>query len=65
VKGDRSFHSYFGDSYSLRAPSFLSLDNFEDIILNISILAIVALAQTMVILRMASTFRQLDDWLVR
>ena len=35
---------------TLRAPSFLSLDNFEDILLNISILAIVALGQTMVIL---------------
>jgi rhamnose transport system permease protein len=35
---------------TLRAPSFLSLDNFKDILLNISILAIVALAQTMVIL---------------
>ena len=35
---------------TLRAPSFLSLDNFRDILLNISILAIVALAQTMVII---------------
>ena len=35
---------------TLRAPSFLTLDNFKDILLNISILAIVALAQTMVIL---------------
>jgi len=35
---------------SLRAPSFLSMDNFQDILLNISILAIVALAQTMVII---------------
>jgi rhamnose transport system permease protein len=35
---------------TLRAPSFLTLDNFQDILLNISILAIVALAQTMVIL---------------
>ena len=35
---------------TLRAPSFLSIDNFEDILLNISILTIVALAQTMVIL---------------
>jgi rhamnose transport system permease protein len=35
---------------TLRAPSFLSVDNFEDIFLNISILAIVALAQTMVII---------------
>jgi rhamnose transport system permease protein len=35
---------------SLRAPSFLSVDNFKDILLNISILAIVALAQTMVII---------------
>ena len=35
---------------SLRAPSFLTVDNFKDILLNISILAIVALAQTMVII---------------
>ena len=35
---------------TLRAPSFLTVDNFQDILLNISILAIVALAQTMVIL---------------
>lgn len=35
---------------TLRAPSFLTPDNFQDILLNISILAIVALAQTMVII---------------
>lgn len=35
---------------TLRAPSFLSVGNFEDILLNISILTIVALAQTMVII---------------
>lgn len=35
---------------SLRSPYFFTLDNFEDILLNISILAIVALAQTMVII---------------
>lgn len=35
---------------TLRAPSFLTVDNFQDIFLNISILAIVALAQTMVII---------------
>jgi rhamnose transport system permease protein len=35
---------------TLRAPSFLTTDNFNDILLNISILAIVALAQTMVII---------------
>jgi rhamnose transport system permease protein len=35
---------------TLRAPSFLTADNFNDIFLNISILAIVALAQTMVII---------------
>ena len=35
---------------TLRAPSFLTVDNVQDILLNISILAIVALAQTMVIL---------------
>lgn len=35
---------------TLRAPSFLTFGNFNDILLNISILAIVALAQTMVIL---------------
>jgi rhamnose transport system permease protein len=34
----------------LRAPSFLTVGNFEDIPLNISILTIVALAQTMVII---------------
>lgn len=35
---------------SLNAPSFLTLGNFSDILLNISILVIVALAQTMVII---------------
>lgn len=35
---------------TMRAPSFLTPDNFQDILLNISILAIVALAQTMVII---------------
>ena len=35
---------------TLRTPRFLSVDNFQDILLNISILAIVALGQTMVIL---------------
>ena len=35
---------------TLRSPTFLTADNFQDILLNISILAIVALAQTMVIL---------------
>ena len=35
---------------TLRAPSFLTVDNFKDILLNISILTIVALAQTMVII---------------
>jgi rhamnose transport system permease protein len=35
---------------TLRAPSFLTIDNFNDILLNISILTIVALAQTMVII---------------
>jgi len=35
---------------TLRAPAFLTVDNFRDILMNISILAIVALAQTMVIL---------------
>jgi rhamnose transport system permease protein len=35
---------------TLRAPSFLTADNFNNILLNISILAIVALAQTMVII---------------
>ncbi len=35
---------------TLRAPSFLTPDNFQDILLNISILAIVALGQTMVII---------------
>lgn len=35
---------------TLRNPAFLTADNFEDILLNISILAIVALGQTIVIL---------------
>jgi rhamnose transport system permease protein len=35
---------------TLRSPSFMSVDNFEDILLNISILTIVALAQAMVII---------------
>jgi rhamnose transport system permease protein len=35
---------------SLRSPYFLTLENFRDILLNISILSIVALAQTMVII---------------
>jgi rhamnose transport system permease protein len=35
---------------SLRAPSFLTISNFENILLNISILVIVSLAQTMVLL---------------
>ncbi|RME70689.1 MAG: ABC transporter permease [Chloroflexi bacterium] len=35
---------------SLRSPYFLTLENFRDILMNISILAIVALAQTMVII---------------
>jgi len=35
---------------TLRAPAFLTLNNFNDILLNISILSIVALAQTMVII---------------
>ncbi len=35
---------------SLRSPAFLTTDNFRDILLNISILVIVALAQMMVII---------------
>jgi rhamnose transport system permease protein len=35
---------------TLRTPSFLTVNNFRDILLNISILSIVALGQTMVIL---------------
>ena len=35
---------------SLRNPAFLTVDNFRDILLNISILVIVALAQMMVII---------------
>ncbi|HQE94160.1 MAG TPA: ABC transporter permease [Anaerolineae bacterium] len=35
---------------ALRAPAFLTLKNFEDILLNISILSIVALAQAMVLI---------------
>ncbi len=39
-----------GALVTLRNPAFLSVDNFRDIMLNISILVIVALAQTMVII---------------
>src|SRR5687767_11107942 len=35
---------------TLRSPNFLTLDNVQDILLNISILVIVALAQAMVII---------------
>ncbi|MCA9951087.1 MAG: ABC transporter permease [Anaerolineales bacterium] len=35
---------------TIRTPAFLTVDNFRDILLNISILVIVALAQTMVII---------------
>ena len=35
---------------TLRSPNFLTVDNFQDILLNISILVIVALTQTMVII---------------
>jgi rhamnose transport system permease protein len=35
---------------TLRSPNFLTVDNFRDILLNISILVIVALTQTMVII---------------
>ncbi len=35
---------------TLRSPGFLTVNNFKDILLNISILVIVALAQTMVII---------------
>jgi ribose/xylose/arabinose/galactoside ABC-type transport system permease subunit len=35
---------------SIRSPAFLTVENFRDILLNISILAIVALAQAMVII---------------
>lgn len=35
---------------TLRSPAFLTAENFKDILLNISILSIVALAQTMVII---------------
>jgi rhamnose transport system permease protein len=35
---------------TIRSPAFLTIDNFQDILLNISILVIVALAQTMVII---------------
>ncbi len=40
----------FTAAVTLRAPAFLSVSNFKDILLNISILAIVALGQTLVIL---------------
>lgn len=39
-----------GAVVTLRAPSFLTVNNFRDILMNISILAIVALGQTIVIL---------------
>lgn len=35
---------------TIRTPAFLTIDNFRDILLNISILTIVALAQTMVVI---------------
>ena len=35
---------------TLRTPAFLTVENFKDILLSISILSIVALAQTMVII---------------
>ena len=35
---------------SIRTPAFLTIENFRDILLNISILVIVALGQTMVII---------------
>ena len=39
-----------GALVALRAPAFLTMANFRDILLNISILSIVALAQAMVII---------------
>ncbi len=39
-----------GTLVALRAPAFLTMTNFKDILLNISILSIVALAQAMVII---------------
>ncbi len=39
-----------GALVALRAPAFLTMTNFKDILLNISILSIVALAQAMVII---------------
>src|SRR5690348_8993706 len=44
-----AFIVLLGVVVSLRNPAFLTVNNFRDILLNISILVIVALAQTMVI----------------
>src|SRR3972149_6502198 len=38
------------DVISLQSPGFLTFDNFQDILLNISILAMIALAQGMIII---------------
>jgi rhamnose transport system permease protein len=48
--GISAFILILGVLVALRAPAFLTLENFEDILLNISILSIVALAQAMVII---------------
>ena len=48
--GISAFILILGVLVALRAPAFLTLENFQDILLNISILSIVALAQAMVII---------------
>ncbi len=48
--GISAFILILGALVALRAPAFLTMTNFRDILLNISILSIVALAQAMVII---------------
>lgn len=48
--GISAFILILGALVALRAPAFLTMTNFKDILLNISILSIVALAQAMVII---------------
>jgi ribose/xylose/arabinose/galactoside ABC-type transport system permease subunit len=50
VSGDQYLHRSADILVSLRSRLFVTFDNFRDILLNISILAIVALAQAMVII---------------
>lgn len=48
--GISAFILILGVLVALRAPAFLTVENFKDILLNISILSIVALAQAMIII---------------